>query len=244
MIASMNNVELGIEFPQADVDKLFAQIARAQSELGKGLRASITWAGKMLMSSLSAGTRKSPKLRKIVENPLFKERPETKKDRRRARYGVMAYKKGQEVFKPIYRTGEFGRIRFVDKKTAEVKYISSLTGKVHRAETFAQEGPLSIKNDKRRIIGRSGLAKKSWSIAGTLLHRGGRVTAFGVARASEVHWTGGDNNPTIVIWNNLKYIDKAIIGGLAGINGAFERAANNMEHKIGRAIDDKLKVSA
>jgi len=223
---------VSIDFPRIEVDRLFAQMQRAQKELGKGLKNSVAWAGSLLMQSLAAQTIVSQKLRPIVSNPDKRH----KTDKRFAPFGVFRYDRtGKKYFKPIYRTGEYGRIRFIDKKTAEVKYINTLTGKVHRAEQVDQEPGMSIKSDKRRIIGRRGLAKKSWQWAAKHM-AGGIANLMRVPNLASIKWIGGADNPAVKIENDLRYMRFALKGGYAALN----TAAANAARKMAKLIEDRI----
>jgi len=227
---------VSVDYPRVKVDKLFAQMQRAQKELGKGLKDSVKWSGILLMQSLAARTKVSKKLRPIVRNPNKRY----KTDARRAPFGVFRYDKtGKKYFKPIYRTGEYGRVRFLDKKTYEVKYINTLTGTVHRAEKYDQTPELSIKTDKRRKIGRSGLAKKTWQWA-TRNMGGGMANIMRVPGIANIRWSGGTNNPTVKISNRIRYMVDALKGGYAAVNTAMENAARKMANRIDDRLAKKL----
>jgi len=232
----MSEAPVSIEFKKVDVSRLFAQMQRAQKELGKDLKQSVKWGGILLMQSLAKRTRISKKQRRIVRNPDKRYRT----DARRAPFGVFRYDKhGKKVFRPIYRTGEFGRVRFLDKKTFEVKYINTLTGAVHRAERFDQTPDLSIKTDKRRNIGRRGFAKKTWQWA-TRSMGGGTANLMRVMGIADIRWSGGTSNPTVTIINRINYMDKALKGGLMAVNRSIENAARKMANRIDDRIAKKL----
>jgi len=228
----MSEAPVSIEINKADISRLFAQMQRAQKELGKGLKESVKWGGILMMQSLAAQTKVSKELRPIVKNPDKRY----KTDARRAPFGVMRWdKSGKKGFRPIFRTGEFGRVRFVDKNTFEVKYINTLTGKVHRAERFDQTPDLSIKSDKRRIIGKRGLAKKTWQWAAKRM-AGGTANIMRVPNIADIKWSGGVDNPTVKITNRINYMGDALKGGIGAINTALGNAARKMTNRI----DDKL----
>ena len=232
----MSDAPVSIEIKKADVSRLFAQMQRARKELGKDLKQSVKWGGILLMQSLAAQTKVSKKLRPIVKNPDKRY----KTDARRAPFGVMRWDKhGKKVFRPIFRTGEFGRVRFLDKKTFEVKYINTLTGEVHRAEKFDQTPDLSIKTDKRRKIGRRGFAKKTWQWA-TRSMGGGTANLMRVMGIADIRWSGGTSNPTVTIINRINYMDKALKGGLMAVNRSIENAARKMANRIDDRIAKKL----
>ena len=232
----MSNAPVSIELKKVDVSRLFAQMQRAQKELGKDLKQSVKWGGILLMQSLAAQTKVSKKLRPIVKNPDKRY----KTDARRAPFGVMRWDKhGKKVFRPVYRTGEFGRVRFLDKKTFEVKYINTLTGTVHRASRYDQTPDLSIKTDKRRKIGRRGFAKKTWKWA-TKSMAGGTANIMRVMGIADIRWSGGTDNPTVTIINRINYMDKALKGGLMAVNTAMENAARKMANRIDDRVAKKM----
>ena len=232
----MSDAPVSIEIKKADVSRLFAQMQRAQKHLGKDLKESVKWGGILLMQSLAAQTKVSKKLRPIVKNPDKRY----KTDARRAPFGVMRWDKhGKKVFRPIFRTGEFGRVRFLDKKTFEVKYINTLTGTVHRASRYDQTPDLSIKTDKRRKIGRRGFAKKTWKWA-TKSMAGGTANIMRVMGIADIRWSGGTSNPTVTIINRINYMDKALKGGLMAVNRSIENAARKMANRIDDRIAKKL----
>ena len=232
----MSEAPVSIEFKKVDVSRLFAQMQRAQKELGKDLKQSVKWGGILLMQSLAAQTKVSKKLRPIVKNPDKRY----KTDARRAPFGVMRWDKhGKKVFRPVYRTGEFGRVRFLDKKTFEVKYINTLTGTVHRASRYDQTPDLSIKTDKRRKIGRRGFAKKTWKWA-TKSMAGGTANIMRVMGIADIRWSGGTDNPTVTIINRINYMDKALKGGLMAVNTAMENAARKMANRIDDRVAKKM----
>jgi hypothetical protein len=228
--------QASIEWPRIEVGRLFAQMQRAQKELGKGLKQLVRWGGILLMQSLAAGTKVSQKLRPIVRNP----NKQSKTDKRFAPFGVFRWdKNGKKYFRPIYRTGEYGRIRFIDKKTLEVKFINSLTGEVHRVDQYDQEPGRSIKTDKRRIIGRRGLAKKTWQWAIKSM-AGGIANIMRVPDIASIRWSVGTDNPTVTIKNRINYMGKALKGGYMALNDAAGNAARKMANRIDDQIAKKL----
>jgi hypothetical protein len=229
-------VDITADVDQASADALFRQMNRAVSELNKGVKNALQWTAINLMQSLAAQTRKAPKLRKIVKNP----NPKAATDRRFARFGVMRFdRNGNEYFKPIYRTGEFGRVRFIDKKMFQVVYRSS-SGKLISDRVGEQNELLSIKTDKRRVIGRSGLAGDAWKWAQRNIIRGGEGSPMGVAGAVGIQWSGPRDAPAITIDNRLRYIRDAMTPG--ALDTAMLKAADSMQFKIGQEIDKRLQA--
>lgn len=131
---------VSITFPKADIDALVRQMERAQVELGKSVKQSMQWAGVEVCGTLAGSCKKSPKLRKVVKNP----KPAAQTDKRMAKWGVMRFVPNvteMTYFQPIYRTGEFGKIRFLNKKTGEYLTRDRITGKVTRNIVELGSGP-------------------------------------------------------------------------------------------------------
>ena len=237
----MSNAPVSIEFPRVKADKLFAQMKRANKSLGKDMKQTVRWGGVLLMQSLSAGTKVSKKLRKIVRNPDKRY----KTDARRAPFGVFRYDKhGRKAFKAIYRTGEFGKLRFFDKKTAG--WFDRSGGPGHWKKLPSGADPANpesvvpgIKTDKRRKIGRRGFAKKTWKWAVRSMS-GGTANIMRVPDIASIRWSGGTVNPTVTIINRINYMNKALKGGLMAVNSAMEKAANKMSNRIDSLVAKKM----
>lgn len=228
---------ISIEFPREDLRAFQHQIERMQKELGMTLKKSVQWAGVKLCDSLSASTKVAPKLRKVVANPDAR----AKTDGRRAKFGVYRYVKGRKVFTPIYRTGEYGKIRFTSKSTGERMFRDPTTGEVHRVtwDTGTQPDQMpGIAQSPKRKIGRSGLAKKVWRWAKARCINGGRCTLMGPNIKATVDWKDLTNNPTLVIDNKLRYAVQAFRGGRQDVSAAMIRAADGMR----KLINDKVKA--
>ena len=238
--------DVSIEFPKRDAAALVAQMQRAQRELGKGLRDVVSWAGTFVALSLAASTKTAPKLRPIIENPDKRY----KTDHRRAPLGVMAPKGPQRTmqFKPIFRTGEFGKIRFFDKKTAS--WFRHSPGDHHWEKM--PSGPDTanpeitvpgIMTDKRRNIGRRGLVAKSWRFLGKVSRRGGSVSVFDVSRAAIASWSGGTENPTLRLDNELRYAADAFkTKGRQAVDSALLRASEKMRNQISDRVSKKMSA--
>lgn len=243
--------DVTLQFPQADVDKLFAQIQRAQVELNKESKKAISWAGASLCDSLRASTKKAPKYRKILkatahrlgaENPTKGERELMKEESKAAPYGVYVYQKGKRVFR---------RIRMIDKDV--ITFRSKTTGKmlgrkkgsdeVHSIERFVNKSKADLKNHPLVTIFYSGLAKKAWSIAKAKVVSGGYGFDMRVKKAIvSVNWIGGVFNPAVKIADKLSYaMDAFKTDGAQAVNSAFQRAADSLEKKISDAIKTAIK---
>lgn len=236
-------IDAQIEFPQADVNDMFAQMERARKELGKSFKDSLQWGGALLTRSLAASTKQVSrnKLRPVVQNPDAR----WKTDRRRAPFGVMRYTKGKKAFMPVFRTGEFGGRRFYDKKTMswferhgpqrnQWRKISSGPD-VANPEIIVP----GIMNDKRRNIPRKGFAKRAWGWLGRQMRRGGTIRVDGVPDLGYIRWSGGTADPTVTIVNKVKYADKALKGGKMAIETAMGRASQAMLGRINRLVEKK-----
>jgi len=166
----------GTQIDLASVLNFNGLVTDLQRETGRSAADAVAYASGRFLQSCSAAAKPGKKLRKVISNPLFKASDsssdsrkaarDAKGDMRRARFGVMKYQQGKPAkFVPIYRTGEFGRVRFLDKKTGQMRWRST-KGTLHKEINFDQglEGNPNIKNDKRRVIKRAGLARKIFRI--------------------------------------------------------------------------------
>ena len=239
----MSEAPVSIEFPRMQVDRLFAQMQRAQKELGKPLKESVKWGGILLIESLAKRTRVSKKLRRIVKNPKARKH---KGDRRFAPFGVNRYdKNGKKVFQPIFRTGEYGKLRFFDTKTVSWYDRSGGSGqwrKLPSGPDVANPEIVApgIKTDKRRKIGRSGFAKKTWQWAKQNMRTGGMANIMRVPNIASIRWSGGVDNPTVKIVNSISYMRRAMRPMQTMFNAAVEAAAREMANRIDDRIAKKL----
>ena len=229
-------ISLDIKFPQKDVDDLFAQIRRAEKAIGKSASQSVAWAGAKVCTSIAARTKVAPKLRRIVSNPDKRY----KTDRRRAPFGVYTYKKGAKEFKPIFRTGEYGKFRFYDKDS--LSWFERFGENKNQWRKIASGPDIAnpeiivpgIKTDKRRVIGRSGLAKKSWQVLGRAVNRPGGIKVMRVSSGA-IQWRY--NRTYLKISNRLDYAVDALKGD---INEAIGAAARSLKKRIDDQIEKNL----
>jgi len=209
-----------------------AEFSRAMQQIEKRgkktVGAAVRIGTKSLTDTLSGQTRQSAKVRKIVKNP-------DPKKARLSPYGVMRYRKGKEVFMPLARTGEYGRVRYVDRKTMRVKEWDRTTGEVRYVTFTAKDAPeLSMTKNKRRLIKRSGMAKKSWRYAYSSGSSGmnGSISRI-VRHAVTVTRRFRGENPYVKISNRLNYVREAFMGSPdQAVSAAFKGAAQSMMHKL------------
>ena len=232
------------ELNQADVSKLFAQMERSSNKLGKSTKSSLQYGARLLCQSIGARTKPTKqKQRPIVRNK--KKKGKSRTDGRMADFGVMGYKKGKETFIPIYRTGEFGKFRFLDKKTMAWFDRSSGSGKwvkISSGPDIANPEIIvpGIKTDKRRKIPHRNLAKKTWGKAKTMITRGGVVSVLGVRNLATVAIETEGRSTSITITNRVRHATDALEGGSGAISASFAAAASKMEHNLTKAIAKKM----
>lgn len=136
-------------------------------------------------------------------------------DRRRAKFAMIKYDKhGNKVKSPLWGRGKGGLVRYEKKSEAN--------------------------KDPRRKIGRRGLAKKSWTFARQRLGGGVIRNVHGVPSLAEIKWSGGEASPTMTITNRIRYMDKAMIGGMSALNTALQSASNKMMKRIDQEIEKKM----
>jgi hypothetical protein len=232
--------QASIEMDRREVKALFAAMARSSKETGRSMRSSLAWGGMKLTSSLGAQTIRGKKLRKVIKNPD----PRSKRDKRRANFGVMKlFQDRGDKFIPIYKTGEFGNIRFENKKTATWFTIDS-SGRVKRELTTGTDPfqHAGIMQSPKRKIGRRGFAAKSWKFLQQRMTTGGGIFIDGKPNMGEVIWSGGKEDPTVTINNRVSYMPKALKGGVSAINNAMAAATKGMVFQLDNKIRKKMET--
>jgi hypothetical protein len=234
------------ELDRATADDFFRAVDRAQKQLGKSALQSLQWGARLLCQSLGAQTKiEKMKLRPVVQNPDSR----WKTDRRVAPFGVMGYRRGKPVFIPIYRGGEFGKLRFYDRDSVSwyERADGRSEGKWKRIARGASVEPAlvvpTIMDHPRRIVPRRGLAKKTWQAASTLVGRGGNASAMGISRVASVSIRRGAVNPSVTIRNNLGYAETALKGGAASLNSAMAAATSKLFKRIEQEADKRLGIT-
>jgi len=163
-----------------------------------------------------------------------------------APFGVMLLRQeGPPVFKPIYRTGEYGKQRFFntdsmswferDAANPKGKWKSVDSGPYELDPSIVVPG---IMTDKRRKIGRRGLAKKSWQWMATHTRKGGIANLMQARDVAMVSHRGQGAAHTLTLTNRLSYILKTKKGGKKSWDTAMTRAADGMRHE-----EKKLKAA-
>ena len=218
-------IQTTIEFPQADIDRVFALMQRRAKELGGDIKRVVAWTGGKIAKSMSASTRVAPKRRKVY-----------KKD---GVYGVDIWSRGVKTFRPIKQSE--GEIVEVKAKNGHTLYKNTKTGKIYgnaaEVDISTKEG---AKNSGMVVIRKSGLAKKLWQVAAARMFSGGGLSPMRVSNAGEVKWFG----PNLTINDNLNYALDAMRGGKMGVSTVMQRAADGMERQIQDSIFKKLGATA
>lgn len=254
----------GTQIDQASIANFNGLVTDLQRETGRSAADAVAYAGGRFLQSCSAAAKPGIKMRKVISNPLFKPLDASgelrkaaralKGDMRRARFGVMKFQQGKpSKFVPIYRTGEYGRVRFIDKKTGQMRWRSK-KGKLIKEVNFIQgeefEGAAnpSIKTDKRRIIKRSGLARKIFRIMRAKVLSGESI-AWNTAKYTgeryfvfKTRLKRGNKTETVLSLNNaLTYITNAYptilqTASAAAISGLRYELGNQIAKRTAQAI--------
>lgn len=233
-------IETSIQFDQRGLNDFGHMLRKLTDVCGYERSKAVRIGGIMFLKSMRAATKKSALLRRVVRNPDAS----AKNDGRKGKFGVFKWDyKDNKYFDPIYRTGEYGKIRFKNKKTAEWLVRDRITGKVTRQqwETGTGEFQLAgIMQSKKRIIGRSGLARASWGWAmHELFQQGSPGVAF--ARPSGAITTQIVDNAfdyAVIINNKLNYIMSALNhSGDHDVKQASAKAAVNLRKHIERKLE-------
>ena len=245
--------DVTLQFPKADVDRLFGLINRAQVELNKETKKAISWAGASLCTSLEASTKKAPKFRKIYKATMDRigadaskmtkgEKQMVREQIAQAPMGVYVYIRGKRVFKQIKKISA-RVIPFKSKTTGEWLGRLGGTNEVHKLDRWTTDKGLLKKSNSLVTIFYSGLAKKAWSIAKAKVVSGGYGFDMRVKKAIvSVNWIGGAFNPAVKIEDKLGYaIDAFKTDGKQAVETAFARAANSLEKRISDAIERSLQ---
>lgn len=197
-----------------------------------------------MAKSAGALTKVAQKLRPIVTNPAFKGvgGKQRKEDMRRARYGVYKYNPltGQKYFVPIYRTGEYGKIRFISRTTAEWLTRDRITGEVHRERTETGTGEFQmagVAQSKKRIIGRRGLAKRSWLWAFRSATKSKKEPIPGVV---DLRKSLSAVQCGLILSNRMRYLSRITPHNL--VDEVTRRATDSIMAQAAKKVEKKLSI--
>jgi len=202
--------QVSIEFPRQDVRALWAQIDRAQKELGKGLGPAIRFAAWSVARSLGVVTKVAPKLRPYRE---IKEGRGVAKGKGGKKYEITSWKKGHAKTFNV-RAASVSEL----KKTGKVRI-----GNAGLAKSAWMWGI-------KKLGSGGGVGMKGVTAAAK--QRG--------QRNMDVTQRLRGDDPFVKIVNSLPYAVSALRGGMNEVNGAMGRAARSMEKIIEANISKKL----
>jgi len=206
----MSDAPVSIEFPKRDVRALFAQMDRAQKELGKNLGQALRFAAWSVATSLGAKTKVARKYRpyEVVE-----EGRGIAKRRGGKKYEITSWKKGGKNTFNI-RAASVAEL----KKKGQVRI-----GNAGLAKSAWFWGIKKIGGGKN--IGMKGVTPGA--------KRGGGRNMSTTSRLR------GDDLFVKMV-NSLPYAANALHGGMSAVNNAMGKAVRSMEHIIDADIKKKL----
>jgi len=202
--------QVSIEWPKQDVRALWAQIDRAQKELGRDLGQAIRFAAWSVARSLGVVTKVAPKYR---DYKVVKEGRKVAKRAGSKLYEVTSWKKGRE------HTFNVRAASVAELKTKPQVKISN-AGRAKSAwmwgiKKLGSGGGVSMK----------GVTSKGFKVAQNSMDVEQKLT--------------GDN-PYVKIINSLPYAVSALKGGMGSVNDAMGKAARSMARIINADIKKKL----
>jgi hypothetical protein len=201
---------VSIEWPKQDVRALWAQIDRAQKELGKGLGPAIRFAAWSVARSLGVLTKVAPKYRPYK---VIKEGRGVAKGKGGKKYEVTSWKKGHAKTFNI-RAASVSEL----KKKGQVRI-----GNAGLAKSAWMRGV-------KKLGSGSGIGMKG-------VTPGAKRRAAGNMDVTQ-RLRGDD--PFVKIINSLPYAASALKGGMSAVNGAMGSAARSMEKIVDANITKKL----
>jgi hypothetical protein len=168
-----------------------------------------------------------------------------------ARFAVKRYRRDRSTYYQPLGFTAYGKtfenlVRYKDKRTNQIIDWNKSTGKRTRVwvDTPAIAGgdPIDrgVMQDRRRRIGRSGLAKKAWRFVMQASKRGGVGQVMDVPYAASAVWHGPRYAPTLTLTSHLRYAGSAFKIGMGAVSRAMVSAAKEMEHKITERIDARF----
>ena len=202
--------QVSIVWPKQDVRALFAQMDRAQKELGKNLGQALRFAAWSVARALGVKTDVAAKYRPYK---VIKEGRGIAKRKGGKKYEVTSYKKGRKNTFNV-RAASVSAL----KKTGQVRI-----GNAGLAKSSWMWGI-------KKLGSGGGVSMKG--VASRVKQRGGQ-------NMDVTQRLRGDN-PFIKIVNSLPYAGDALRGGTGAVNNAMSKAARSMEKVIDANIAKKL----
>jgi len=201
---------VSIEWPKQDVRTLWAQIDRAQKELGRGLGQAIRFAAWSVARSLGVVTKVAQKYRPYKE---VKEARGVVKFKGGKKYEVTSWKKGREkTFNvraaSVSKLKEMGQVRIGNAGLAKSAWMWGI-------KKLGSGGGIGMKGV---TPGAKQRGQKNMEVTQRL--RG--------------------DDPFIKIVNSLPYAANALQGGMSAANSAIGKAARSMEKIVDDKIKKKL----
>jgi len=201
---------ISIHWPKEDVRRLWAQIDRAQKELGKDLGQAVRFAAWSVARSLGVVTKVAPKYR---DYKAVKEGRGVAKRAGSKLYEVTSWKKGREH---TFTT----RAASVAELKAKPQVIISNAG---RAKAAWMAG-----------------IKRLGSGGGVSMNRVTQKGYVAGMRSMAVEQKLSGDDPYVKITNSLPYAASALKGGMSSVNDAMGKAARSMARIINADIKKKL----
>jgi len=206
----MSDASVSIEFPKRDVRALWAQMDRAQKELGKNLGQALRFAAWSVARSLGVLTDVAPKYRpyKVIE-----EGRGVAKRRGGKKYEITSWKKGRKSTfnvraESVSQLKKKGQVRIGNAGLAKSSWMWGI-------KKLGSGGGVSMKGISSRVKQRGG---QNMDVTQRL--RG--------------------DDPMVKIVNSLPYAGDALRGGMGVVNTAMGKAAKSMEKIIDANIAKKL----
>ena len=206
----MSEAPVSIEFPKRDVRALFAQMVRAQKELGKNVGQALRFAAWSVARSLGVVTDVAPKYRQYK---VIQEGRGIAKRRGGKKYEVTSWKKGHKKTFYVRATSvselkKKGQVRIGNAGLAKSSWMWGI-------KKLGSGGGVSMK----------GIAQK-------VKQRGGQ-------NMDVTQRLRGDD-PMVKIVNSLPYAGDALRGGMGAVNTAMNKAVRSMEKIIDANIAKKM----
>ena len=206
----MSDAPVSIVFPKRDVRALFAQMDRAQKELGKNVGQALRFAAWSVARSLGVVTDVAPKYR---PHKVIQEGRGVAKRKGGKKYEITSWKKGRS-------------------KTFNIRAVSVAALKKMGQVTIGNAGlaKSSWMWGIKKLGSGGGVSMKGIT---------SRVKQRGSQNMDVTQRLRGDN-PMIKIVNSLPYAGDALRGGMSAVNNAMSKAVRSMEKIIDANIAKKL----